>query len=87
MSGSANSKIGGFVGELESDDTSDHWHTTTSGTDQETGNDRYVSGITGQTSQQLKAGLPAGFDPSIRAVDKTINNGFPYGIANPPAKT
>ena len=29
-------------------------------------------------------GLPAGFDPAIWAQSKSINNGFPYLIANPP---
>jgi hypothetical protein len=42
--------------------------------------------VTGLTSQQLKSGLPAGFDPCIWAEDKKINNGFPYLIANPPVK-
>jgi hypothetical protein len=41
-------------------------------------------GITGQTTAQLQAGLPAGFDPSIWAEDPGINNGLPYLIANPP---
>jgi hypothetical protein len=61
----------------------DYWDTTTSGTDDGVcgGN---TSGITGLTTQQLKSGLPAGFDPTIWAESKKINNGLPYLINNPP---
>ncbi len=41
-------------------------------------------GITGLTDQQLKSGLPAGFDPKIWGSDPNINNGYPYLLANPP---
>jgi hypothetical protein len=83
VGGSNGSKVGGFAGLLESVASSDYWNTTTSGTDQGTGSGN-VSGITGLTSQQLQSGLPLGFDPSIWAEDKKINNGFPYLINNPP---
>ncbi|HEX4158130.1 MAG TPA: GLUG motif-containing protein [Rhizomicrobium sp.] len=65
--------------------TNDYWDTTTSGQVNGAchGN---VGGVTGVTSKQLKSGLPSGFDPSIWAEDKKINNGFPYLINNPPAK-
>jgi len=45
-----------------------------------------VSGVKGLSSNKLRSGLPAGFDPSIWAEDANINNGFPYLIANPPPK-
>ena len=41
-------------------------------------------GITGLTDAQLKAGLPAGFDPEIWGSDPNINNGYPYLCANAP---
>ncbi|HEY1637039.1 MAG TPA: hypothetical protein VGF62_00835, partial [Rhizomicrobium sp.] len=41
-------------------------------------------GITGLTDAQLKLALPAGFDPTIWGEKKTINNGYPYLLANPP---
>jgi len=41
-------------------------------------------GITGLTDAQLKSGLPTGFDPSVWAQSPSINNGYPYLIANPP---
>ena len=41
-------------------------------------------GITGLTDAQLKSGLPAGFDPNIWGQKKSINNGYPYLLANPP---
>ena len=43
-------------------------------------------GITGLTDAQLKSGLPAGFDTTIWGHDPTINNGYPYLLANPPRK-
>jgi hypothetical protein len=42
------------------------------------------AGITGETTAQLQAGLPAGFDPTIWAESPSINNGLPYLINNPP---
>ena len=35
-------------------------------------------GITGLTTQQLQAGLPAGFDSKVWAIDPNKNQGFPY---------
>jgi hypothetical protein len=80
--------IGGFIGVddgLTNSATDCYWDTTTSGTDSGTG-EGDVPGLTGLTSKQLESKLPAGFDPSIWAQDKKINNGFPYLIANPPVK-
>jgi hypothetical protein len=48
------------------------------------GNELNDSGITGLTSNQLRAGLPAGFDPSIWGESGTINAGLPYLLAIPP---
>jgi hypothetical protein len=76
--------VGGFIGESFGVSCSScYWDTTTSGTDEGTGEGN-AQGITGLTTKQLKSGLPAGFDPTIWARDKKINNGFPYLIANPP---
>ncbi|HEY5048308.1 MAG TPA: hypothetical protein VII49_09830, partial [Rhizomicrobium sp.] len=79
---------GGFIGYFGSGvpPTNNYWDTTTSGTDQGTGNDGNVPGITGLTTQQLQSGLPTGFDPTIWAEKPKINDGFPYLIANPPPK-
>jgi len=60
-----------------------YWDTTTSKTDNGTG-DGNVAGITGLSTLQLQSGLPNGFDPAIWAENPSINNGFPYLIANPP---
>ena len=43
-------------------------------------------GLTGLTDAQLRSGLPAGFDTTIWGHDPTINNGYPYLLANPPRK-
>ena len=48
------------------------------------GNIKHDSGITGLTTQQLRTGLPGGFDPSIWSEDRTVNGGLPYLVANPP---
>ncbi|HEY3637957.1 MAG TPA: hypothetical protein VGK90_07360 [Rhizomicrobium sp.] len=86
VSGGDSSLIGGFIGkETASSVQNCYWDTDTSGTDEGTGEGN-VSGLTGLTTQQLQSGLPAGFDPNIWAEDPKINNGFPYLIANPPAK-
>jgi len=41
-------------------------------------------GITGLTDAQLKSALPAGFDPNVWGQSASINNGWPYLLANPP---
>jgi hypothetical protein len=64
-----------------------YWDTTTSGIanpGQGAGFPPNEPGITGQTTVQLQAGLPAGFDPAIWAESPSINNGLPYLVANPP---
>ncbi|MGD0192495.1 MAG: hypothetical protein ABSD74_17290 [Rhizomicrobium sp.] len=80
--------FGGFVAyDAGSDITAGYWDTTTSGFNKlghGAGNIKNDSGITGLTTTQLQAGLPAGFDPTIWAENPSINNGLPYLIANPP---
>ena len=41
-------------------------------------------GITGLSDAQMKAALPAGFSPSVWGLNPSINNGYPYLLANPP---
>jgi len=85
----SDSWVGGLVGDDTSngDQSNDYWDTTTSGItnlSQGAGNPANDPGITGETTKQLKSGLPTGFDPTIWAESKKINNGFPYLINNPP---
>ncbi len=83
--GSVGAEKGGFVCyDYTYDFSDDYWDTTTSGTTYASCYDSNFSEVTGLTSKQLRSGLPAGFDPSIWAEDRKINNGFPYLIANPP---
>ena len=78
--------VGGFIGNAEGAESTDcYWDTTTSKMNQGAGEGN-VTGVTGLTTQQLKSGLPAGFDPTIWAEKKGLNRGFPYLIANPPEK-
>jgi hypothetical protein len=86
LSGGRTSDVGGLVGKYEGTSVqNNYWDITTSGTEDGVGGGN-VSGITGLTTKQLKSGLPPGFDPTIWAEDKKINNGLPYLIANPPEK-
>lgn len=94
VTGDSGSFLGGLVGYVDTSYTSysisdAYWDTDTSGiTDlsQGAGNMANYPGITGLGTQQLQAGLPAGFDPKIWAEKSTVNNGLPYLIANPPPK-
>jgi len=79
----AGAYAGGFSGNNCDCFDNDYWDTSTSGTTNGVygGN---ASGLTGETTQQLQAGLQPGFDPRIWAQDTKINEGLPYLIANPP---
>lgn len=43
-------------------------------------------GLTGLTTAQLQAGLPAGFDPRVWQETAGVNGGLPYLRSNPPAQ-
>lgn len=76
---------GGFVGSTSAQFYSHcYWDINTSGTRHGAGNAKKVKGIKGETTAELKAGLPDGFDPNVWAIDPNINDGYPYLIANPP---
>lgn len=76
--------VGGFVGDDAAGTyTHDYWDKTTSGTTS-AGGGGAVTGVTGRTTTQLKAGLPGGFDPNIWAEDSQVNGGLPYLIGVPP---
>lgn len=90
VSGGKKALVGGFAGTVYPPsgryNKHDYWVTDTSGTDQGTGKGN-KRGIVGLTSVDLQSGLPEGFDPKIWTYGgKTVNNGFPYLIANPPPK-
>jgi len=57
--------------------TSSYWDT------QATGQSTSAGGI-GETTTQLQAGLPAGFDPTVWGINPAINNGYPYLLLQPP---
>ena len=64
-----------------------YWDLDTSGVSDPgkgAGNSAGYPGIAGLTTAQFQSGLPAGFDPSIWAESASVNNGYPYLIANPP---
>jgi hypothetical protein len=69
--------IGGLTGHSAGPIDDSYWDIDTSGQTESAG------GV-GLTDAQLKSGLPAGFDPAIWGQDPSINNGYPYLLANPP---
>jgi len=81
---------GGFIGEDQNDAgyiASAYWDLNTSGVSDPSkgaGTPANDPGISGLTTAQFQSGPPSGFDPSVWAQSPSINNGYPYLIANPP---
>jgi hypothetical protein len=92
VTGGAGNYIGGLVGADGSPSgsiTDTYWDTDTSGITnlgQGAGNIVNDPGITGLTTTEFQFGLPQGFDPKVWAEKSNIDDGFPYLLANPPAK-
>ncbi len=63
--------------------SADYWNTTTTGRTNGWCNGD-IDNVTGLTDDQLKSALPAGFDPKVWGQNASINNGWPYLLANPP---
>ncbi|HEX4862039.1 MAG TPA: hypothetical protein VFV07_12440 [Rhizomicrobium sp.] len=80
----AKTRIGGAVGKFLHGGVLDsvYWDIDTSGQSAPCGTK--CAGFTGISDAALKSGLPGGLDPSIWAQSPSINNGYPYLIANPP---
>jgi hypothetical protein len=81
------SHVGGFAGEDIGSITNGYWDLDTSGISNRrhgAGNRLHDPGIKGLTDAELKAGLPKGFASAIWGQKKSINNGYPYLLANPP---
>jgi hypothetical protein len=83
-------QIGGLIGAEATGygtNASAYWDRDTSGVSnrhQGAGNISNDPGITGLRDGKLKSSLPTDFDPQIWGRKKSINNGYPYLIANPP---
>jgi hypothetical protein len=76
--------VGGSVGyNVGADSDFIYWDIDTSGTTNGCGQGN-CDGVTGLTDAQLKSSLPDGFDTKIWAQSPSINNGYPYLLANPP---
>jgi hypothetical protein len=81
---------GGLIGELNTAngvDTNDYWDLDASGISDPSrgaGNVANAPGLTGLTTAQFQSGLPTGFDPAVWGQTPSVNNGYPYLLANPP---
>ncbi|HEX4860720.1 MAG TPA: hypothetical protein VFV07_05750 [Rhizomicrobium sp.] len=84
-SGSGNA-VGGLIGnDLGANDLTDtYWDTDTSGQSHGVGSNTAYPGVTGLTTAQFQAGLPAGFNSLFWAEDPSINNGLPYLLPENP---
>lgn len=79
--------IGGFVGKENGGLQNDYWDTTTSGVQKGCGKSTFqCSGVTGMTTQELQAGLPAGFQIGVWSEDAAVNDGLPYIYELPPKR-
>lgn len=90
--GSKPCSCGGLIGDDEAQSgnlASTYWDLDTSGIADPgsgAGNVTADAGITGLSDNQIRSGLPSGFDPTVWAEKKKINGGYPYLLANPPPK-
>jgi len=79
-------RVGGFIGKsIARDLENDYWDVDTSGYNNACSKSGYkCTGVTGLTDAAFKANLPVGFDPAIWGQSASLNDGYPYLIANPP---
>jgi hypothetical protein len=80
---------GGFQGDAGFNSGAAYWDIDTSGKGAKSGiagckRRKCRKGVKGLTTSEFQSGLPAGFDPSVWTQSLSINNGYPYLIANPP---
>jgi len=81
-----NSRFGGFIGDSFAEKPEgDYWDVDTSSFENACGNKGSgCAGVVGLSDAALRSGVPSGFDPKVWAQSASINNGYPYLIANPP---
>jgi hypothetical protein len=85
VSGGQGTNVGGLLGEAAPKVSDSYWDTETSGTEFGVGGGN-APGVTGMTTAELQAELPAGFDDGAWAQSPKINGGLPYLVSNPPRK-
>lgn len=76
-------QIGAFIGRVKGGTIDDGYF------DADTSGLRHPCGtacrdVEGLSDAELKSGLPAGFDPAVWGSSASVNNGYPYLLANPP---
>ena len=87
VSAGSGSYVGGSIGvDTATNGTNEaiYWDLDTSGASNGAGFPTNDGGVTGLTSQQLRSGLPAGFDSTAWAQNPKINNGYPYLVGMAP---
>ena len=76
-------RVGGFIGKsVHGRNRADYWDLDTSG--QSSACDRNCGDVTGLSDAALRSGLPGGFDAAVWGQSASVNDGYPYLIANPP---
>lgn len=88
VSAGAESNVGGFVGinQVQFSDgkvANTYWDVVQSQTSRATGPGA-SAGITGRTTDELRAGLPKGFSPALWGQKANTNNGLPYLLTTRP---
>ena len=74
----------GFAGYGGGTYVSSYWDQDVSGVGTACGVGTTCPGVSGLSDTQLKSSLPSGFDPAVWGQSASINNGYPYLLANPP---
>jgi hypothetical protein len=85
VSGPDGAILGGVVGYISPSQYqigNAYWDIDTTGMNQ--GCAGTCTGVSGLSDEQLKSGLPAGFDKKVWTQDAAHNSGYPYLIDNPP---
>ena len=82
LTGDSMSAVGGLIGDNEnstaSDFSNDYWDTDTALATMGIGTGDSETAVKGQTTAQLKAGVPSGFNPAVWAESASMNGGLPY---------
>ncbi|MFL5238916.1 MAG: hypothetical protein ACJ8EL_15200, partial [Rhizomicrobium sp.] len=87
VQGGVGAEVGGIIGRGKAKFarySDSYWDIDSSGTTQAVGNTNKHDGLKGLSTEEFTSHLPRGFDRNIWGQSPSINNGYPYLLANPP---